>query len=57
VTATWQVHPNCNTPLASAHSGGVNVLRGDGSVTFIMNSIDLLVLQNLADRDDGNVVP
>jgi len=55
VTATWQVHPNCNTPLSSNHSGGVNVLRGDGSVTFLQNSINLLTLQNLADRDDGNV--
>jgi prepilin-type N-terminal cleavage/methylation domain-containing protein/prepilin-type processing-associated H-X9-DG protein len=57
VTATWQVHPNCNTPLESAHSGGVNILRGDGSVTFITDSVALLVLQNMADRDDGNVVP
>jgi prepilin-type N-terminal cleavage/methylation domain-containing protein/prepilin-type processing-associated H-X9-DG protein len=56
VTATWQIHPNCNTPLASPHSGGVNVLRGDGSVTFLQDSINLLTLQNLADRDDGNVV-
>jgi prepilin-type processing-associated H-X9-DG protein len=56
VTATWQVHPNCNTPLTSAHSGGINALRADGSVTFIQNSIELLVLQNLVDRDDGAVV-
>jgi prepilin-type N-terminal cleavage/methylation domain-containing protein len=56
VTASWQVHPNCNTPLSSPHTGGINALRGDGSVTFISNSIDLLTLQNLVDRDDGNVV-
>jgi prepilin-type processing-associated H-X9-DG protein len=43
-------------PLSSSHSGGVNVLRGDGSVSFIQNSIPLLTLQNLADRDDGNTV-
>ncbi|HXG09957.1 MAG TPA: DUF1559 domain-containing protein [Gemmataceae bacterium] len=55
VTANWQLHPNCNTPLASLHSGGVNVLRGDGSVTFLQDSIALLTLQNLVDRDDGNV--
>jgi prepilin-type processing-associated H-X9-DG protein len=55
VTASWQVHPNCNTPLSSAHSGGVNVLRGDGSVTFLLDSIALSTLQNLVDRDDGNV--
>jgi prepilin-type N-terminal cleavage/methylation domain-containing protein/prepilin-type processing-associated H-X9-DG protein len=56
VTATWQLHPNCNTPLSSNHTGGVNVLHGDGSVTFLQNSISLLTLQNLVDRDDGNVV-
>jgi prepilin-type processing-associated H-X9-DG protein len=56
VTATWQLHPNCNTPLASPHSGGVNALRGDGSVTFLQDSINLLTLQNLVDRDDGNVI-
>jgi prepilin-type N-terminal cleavage/methylation domain-containing protein len=55
VTANWQVHPNCNTPLTSAHPGGVVVLRGDGSVTFINDGIDLVLLQNLVDRDDGNV--
>jgi prepilin-type N-terminal cleavage/methylation domain-containing protein/prepilin-type processing-associated H-X9-DG protein len=56
VTASWQLHPNCNTPLSSPHTGGVNVLRGDGSVAFLQNSISLLTLQNLVDRDDGNVI-
>jgi prepilin-type processing-associated H-X9-DG protein len=56
VTANWQVHPNCNTPLTSAHSGGINILRGDGSVAFLSDGINLLALQNLADRDDGNVI-
>ena len=56
VTANWQRHPNCNTPLASAHTGGVNMLRGDGSVNFLNNNVDLLTLQNFVDIDDGNVV-
>ena len=56
VTATWQLHPHCNTPLASPHSGGINVLRGDGSVSFLADGINLLTLQNMCDRDDGNVV-
>ncbi|MDY3562511.1 DUF1559 domain-containing protein [Gemmata sp. JC673] len=56
VTANWQKNGNCNTPLASSHSGGVMTLRGDGSVSFLANSIDLLVLQNAVDKDDGNVV-
>ncbi len=53
VTANFQLHPNCNTPLASNHPGGVTMVRGDGSVTFISNSISLRTLQNLVDVDDG----
>jgi prepilin-type N-terminal cleavage/methylation domain-containing protein len=56
VTANWQLHPNCNTPLASAHPGGVMMLRADGSVSFVADSIDLLVLQNGTDINDGVVV-
>jgi prepilin-type N-terminal cleavage/methylation domain-containing protein len=56
VTANWQLHPNCNTPLSSAHSGGVMMLRGDGSVSFLSDGINLLVLQNGTDINDGNVV-
>jgi hypothetical protein len=55
VTATWQLNPHCNTPLASAHAGGVNALRGDGSVTFLTDSIELVTLQVLCDRNDGIV--
>jgi len=42
-----------NVPLASEHSGGVNVLNGDGSVRFIRDSIDMLALARYATRDDG----
>jgi prepilin-type N-terminal cleavage/methylation domain-containing protein/prepilin-type processing-associated H-X9-DG protein len=56
VTANWQLGPNCNTPLASAHPGGVNVLRADGSVSFLTDQVDLLTLQNAVDVDDGQVV-
>jgi prepilin-type N-terminal cleavage/methylation domain-containing protein len=55
VTANWQLHPNCNTPLASAHPGGVMMLRGDGSVSFLSDAINLLVLQNATDINDGMV--
>jgi prepilin-type N-terminal cleavage/methylation domain-containing protein/prepilin-type processing-associated H-X9-DG protein len=45
-----------NIPLVSAHSGGVNALFGDGSVRFLTDSTDLLLLARLATRDDGAVV-
>jgi prepilin-type N-terminal cleavage/methylation domain-containing protein len=56
VTANWQLGPNCNTPLSSGHTGGVMMLRGDGSVSFLRDSIDLLTLQNGTDINDGAVV-
>lgn len=45
-----------NRPLLSAHPGGVNVSLGDGSIQFLNEYIELSVLFNLADRDDGNIV-
>jgi prepilin-type N-terminal cleavage/methylation domain-containing protein len=44
-----------NTPLNSAHSGGVQGVMGDGSVRFIRDSVPLNVLQQAALRDDGSV--
>jgi prepilin-type processing-associated H-X9-DG protein len=47
---------NANKPLQSAHPGGVNALRGDGSVVFLSNNIAWPTLQALAIRDDGWVL-
>ena len=44
-----------NRPLVSTHPGGVNVALADGSVQFLVDSLDRQVLYNLADREDGNV--
>lgn len=44
-----------NMALQSAHSGGALVARCDGSVDFLDESTDWLVLRNLAIRDDGQV--
>jgi len=46
----------CNTPIQSAHPGGAHLLFADGSVRFLMDSIDVATFKNLADRDDGNPV-
>jgi prepilin-type processing-associated H-X9-DG protein len=45
-----------NTPLNSAHPGGVNALFGDGTVRFLSNNTDIIVLSQLATRDDGQVI-
>jgi prepilin-type processing-associated H-X9-DG protein len=50
----WQ---NCNMPIQSAHTGGANALRCDGSVFFLPNTTDTNVLKWLSIRDDGQVIP
>jgi prepilin-type N-terminal cleavage/methylation domain-containing protein len=45
-----------NIPLNSAHSGGVQILLGDGSVRFINDNINLEVLAVLGTRDDGKAL-
>jgi len=39
----------------SFHSGGIQALRGDGSVSFVSQSLDLLAYYGLATRNDGRV--
>jgi len=45
-----------NVPFSSGHSGGANMLMGDGSVRFMNQNIALLTLQALATRAGGEVV-
>jgi len=45
-----------NTPLNSAHTGGLQITLADGSVRFLSNNVDTAVAFNLADRRDGNVI-
>jgi len=45
-----------NNPLNSAHSGGIHVLLGDGSVRFISDNINMQTFRWLCTRDDGNSV-
>lgn len=45
-----------SNPLVSAHSSGYHGLMVDGHVKFIAANMDLLVLRQLATRDDGTSV-
>jgi prepilin-type processing-associated H-X9-DG protein len=52
--------PDAKNPLKGLlglHPGGFNAGFADGSVRFISQAIDLKVLMNLFERDDGNVIP
>lgn len=52
----WDDASGSNCPLNSAHTGGVQVALGDGSVRFISDNIDMGTLTLLAVRDDGKVI-
>jgi len=54
--ATRHRNAGCNTPLTSMHSGGVQVSLADGSVRFLSDNIASSIYENLADKDDGNVL-
>jgi prepilin-type processing-associated H-X9-DG protein len=43
-------------PATSAHTGGVNLVLGDGSVRFVANSIDLGTWRALGSRHNGEVI-
>lgn len=46
----------CNKAIRSPHPGGALVLFADGHVDLLTDETDLQTLNNLANRDDGNVV-
>ncbi len=45
-----------NTPIQSAHTGGASILRCDGSVAFLTNSMSFDTLKWLSIKDDGQVI-
>lgn len=46
-----------NTPLTSAHPGGIDILLADGSCRFVQETLDATTLGRLATRDDGLPLP
>ena len=46
-----------NIPFSSGHTGGANMLMGDGSVRFLTSSTPLTTLQWLSTRAGGEVIP
>jgi len=46
----------CNHPIQSTHPGGAMVMFTDGHVVFLAEETDLQTLNDLANRDDGNML-
>jgi prepilin-type N-terminal cleavage/methylation domain-containing protein/prepilin-type processing-associated H-X9-DG protein len=53
---TAMVNTSFQSPPTSNHSGGVNLLLGDGSVRFIKQSVGLNVWRALGTRNGGEVI-
>jgi prepilin-type N-terminal cleavage/methylation domain-containing protein len=47
--STW----DANTILTSQHPGGIQATKADGSVDFISDTIDMLVLRKMGSKQDG----
>lgn len=43
-------------PVGSQHPGGGNFAKGDGSVSFVSESIDFYIYRSMATRDGGEVL-
>jgi len=53
---SYTCHVDGIFPARSYHAGGVITAMGDGSITFVTDSIDLQTWQHLGARRDGNSV-
>jgi hypothetical protein len=45
-----------NMTIGSAHSGGVNILKGDGAISFVAYGVEQELFNQLAHRRDGEVI-
>ncbi|MHC2068806.1 DUF1559 family PulG-like putative transporter [Bremerella sp. T1] len=54
---TYNGRSGHHTTFTSAHPGGAMFVMGDGSTRFVSENTPLNVLQFLADRTDGEVIP
>jgi prepilin-type processing-associated H-X9-DG protein len=45
-----------NFPFSATHTGGANMLMGDGAVRFLRDSTTLQILQAMSSKDRGEVV-
>ncbi len=52
----WYGRPGYHTVFNSAHPGGAQFTRADGSVRFISENIRFDILTRLSNREDGQVV-
>ena len=50
------VNMSMQVPPSSRHSGGVNMLFGDGTVRFVKNAVSLITWRALGTRNGGEVI-
>jgi prepilin-type processing-associated H-X9-DG protein len=48
--------PDSSNAFSSVHTGGVQFVLADGSVQFISQNMDGVMIDRIADRADGQVV-
>lgn len=52
----YEVYDSTLLPFSSEHVGGTQMLRGDGSVTFVSNSIDIGLWRALSTKGGNEIV-